>query len=214
MDNAPEWALREGDGMPRRGTALAASLALSLVLAACGGSAGDTPGDAGTATPAPTRAATATPTATAAPTQAATATPTAEPTPTPTATATPEASPTPTETASGATDSSDPVDLVVYLREKTMAMWDVYNTHDADALAAFYEPGYWAEEEDEVRANMRPFRTFGAKIEAEETSPPTEIEPGRWETRHTASFPFGSVKMIFIWEQFDGVWLLTYAEVE
>ena len=72
----------------------------------------------------------------------------------------------------------------------------------------------WAEEEAEVRANLRPFRTFGAKIEAEETSPPTEIEPGKWETRHTGSFPFGSVKMIFIWEQFDGEWLLTYAEAQ
>ena len=93
-----------------------------------------------------------------------------------------------------------------------MQLWEVYNTYDADALAAFYEPGYWAEEEDEVRANLRPFRTFGAKVDAEETSPPTEIEPGKWEIRHTGNFGIGSVKMIFIWEEFDGEWLLTYAE--
>ena len=93
-----------------------------------------------------------------------------------------------------------------------MQLWEVYNTYDADALAAFYEPGYWAEEEDEVRANLRPLRTFGAKIDAEETSPPTEIEPGKWEIRHTGEFGIGSVKMIFIWEEFDGEWLLTYAE--
>jgi len=95
-----------------------------------------------------------------------------------------------------------------------MQMWDVYNTHDPDALKAFYEPGYWAEEEEEVRSNMNPFRTFGIEIRAEETSPPTEIAPGKWETRHTGHFPLGSVKMVFIWEEFEGEWLMTYAEVE
>ena len=93
-------------------------------------------------------------------------------------------------------------------------MWEVYNTYDIDALKAFYEESYFQAEEDELRANIRPFRTFGAKVKAEETSPPMEIAPGKWETRHTGSFPFGSVKMIFIWEEFDGVWLLTYAEPE
>ena len=202
--------------MSPKGIAPAVILALSLVLAACGGSSEETPADEATVAPTPTQAATATPsaeptpTATPSPAQAPTATPSAEPTPT----ATPEASPTPTATAAAEAASGDAVNLVQHLRERTMAMWDVYNTYDADTLATFYEPGYWAEEEDEVRANIRPFRTFGAKVDPEETSPPTEIEPGRWETRHTGSFPFGSVKMIFIWEQFDGEWLLTYAEVE
>ena len=95
-----------------------------------------------------------------------------------------------------------------------MYVWEVYNTYDVDALSTLYEASYWAEKEDEVRANMRPFRTFGAKVDAEETSPPTEIAPGQWEVRHTGSFPFGSVKMIFIWQEFDGEWLLTYAEAQ
>lgn len=197
--------------MLQRGTALAASLALALALAACGGSAEDTTGDGAAATPAPTPAATATPT------EAPTAEPTPASTPTsaPAATGTSAAEPTPTEQATeeaASGDQGDQADIVEHLREKTMQLWEVYNTYDADALAAFYEPSYWAEEEDEVRANLRPFRTFGAKIDAEETSPPTEIEPGKWEIRHTGNFGFGSVKMIFIWEQFDGEWLLTYAK--
>ena len=201
--------------MLTRRTALAAGLALSLVLAACGGSSEEATGEEAAATPASTPVATATPTAEPTPTPEATADEAvATPTPSPSPTDTPTAEPTPTATASGDTASGDPADLVAFLRERTMAMWDVYNTYDVDALSAFYEPGYWAEEEDEVRANLRPFRTFGAKIEAEETSPPTEIEPGKWETRHTGSFPFGSVKMIFIWEQFAGEWLLTYAEAQ
>ena len=216
--------------MFQRATAPALVLALSLALAACGGS----DGDEATATPAPAQTATATPAATAAAptatatpeatttatstaaTQEATATPRAEPTPsataaaqTATATATPQAAATPAEAASGGAP-----DLVEHLRERTMQMWAVYNTYDVDALGTFYEESYWQEEEDEVRANLRPFRTFGAKIDPEETSPPTEIAPGKWETRHDASFPFGSVKMIFIWEEFDGEWLLTYAEPE
>ncbi len=170
--------------MLQRGTALAVGLALALVLAACGGSDGDPPGDEATATPASA----------------------------PVATATPTAEPTPAEAATGEAAAAGGVDIVEHLREKTMQLWEVYNTYDADALAAFYEPGYWAEQEEEVRANLRPFRTFGTKVDAEETSSPTEIEPGKWETKHTASFSFGSVKMIFIWEQFDGEWLLTYAE--
>ena len=188
--------------MLQRGTALAASLALALALAACGGSADEANGDGAAATPAPTPAATATPTEA----------PTAQPTPAPEATGTPAAEPTPTEQATEEAASGDQADIVEHLREKTMQLWEVYNTYDADALAAFYEPSYWAEEEDEVRANLRPFRTFGAKIDAEETSPPTESEPGKWEIRHTGIFGFGSVKMIFIWVQFDGEWLLTYAK--
>lgn len=214
--------------MFQRATAPALILALSLALAACGGSDGDeaaaTPAPAQTATATPAATATA-PTATATPeatttatttaaTQEATATPRAEPTPSATAaaqtaTATPQAAATPAEAASGGAP-----DLVEHLRERTMQMWAVYNTYDVDALGTFYEESYWQEEEDEVRANLRPFRTFGAKIDPEETSPPTEIAPGKWETRHDASFPFGSVKMIFIWEEFDGEWLLTYAEPE
>jgi hypothetical protein len=184
--------------MLRRGTALAAILVLSLALAACGGSGEDAPGDEAAATPTSTPAPTDTP----------------APADTPTATDTPEAQSTPTETASGDAAPGDSTDIAAHLSEKTMQMWEVYNTYDADALSAFYEPGYWQEEEDEVRANLRPFRTFGAKIDAEETSPPTEIAPGQWEVRHTGKFSLGSVKMIFIWEQFDGEWLLTYAEAQ
>lgn len=177
--------------MLRRGAALAAILVLSLVLVACGGSGEDAPGDDAAATPASTPAPTDTPAAT-----------------------TPEAEPTPTETAAAEAASGGSTDIAAHLSEKTMQLWEVYNTYDADALSAFYEPGYWEEEEGEVRANLRPFRTFGAKIDAEETSPPTEIAPGQWEVRHTGKFSFGSVKMVFIWEQFDGEWLLTYAEAQ
>jgi len=198
--------------MLHRGTAPAVILALSLVLAACGGSDGGETGDEASPTPAPTPAATAaTPTAT--PTPQPESTPTATATAA-TATATPEAEATPAATASGGAASGDSIDLVEHLRARTMQMWDVYNTYDIDALKAFYEESYFLEEEDELRANIRPFRTFGAKVDPEETSPPMEIAPGKWETRHTGSFPFGSVKMIFIWEEFDGVWLLTYAEPE
>ena len=41
--------------------------------------------------------------------------------------------------------------------------------------------------------------------------PPKSL-PGKWEIRQTARFSFGSVNMIFIYEEFDGDWLLTYAE--
>ncbi len=102
--------------------------------------------------------------------------------------------------------------MVEHLRDKTMQMWDVYNSHDADALAVFYEPSYWAEQEEEVRSNMAPFSRFNVSISAEETSPPSEIAPGVWETRHKGSFIVGSVNMVFIYEEFDGVWLLTFAE--
>ena len=76
--------------MLTRRTALAAGLALSLILAACGGSGEEATGDEAAATPASTPVATATPTAT----------PTVEPTPTPEATADEAvATPTPTPVA-------------------------------------------------------------------------------------------------------------------
>ncbi len=188
-----------------RRTARTAIVALSLILAACGGSGDEaTEGEAST-TPASTQA----PAAAAADVAA-----TATPAPAATASETPEPDPTPAGGASDEAAPADPAAVAAHLTERTMQMWDVYNTHDPDTLKAFYEPGYWAAEEEEVRSNMNPFRTFGIEIRAEETSPPTEIAPGKWETRHTGHFPLGSVKMVFIWEEFDGEWLLTYAEVE
>ena len=170
----------KGVGMLRMGTALAAILALSLVLAACGEE------------------------------------PTPTPAPTPTATATPEAEPTPADDASGepASTPDEPIDLPEHIREKTAQLWKVYNHYDADGLAVFYEPSYWAEEEKEVRSNLQPFKNFGLEIRPEETSPPTEIEPGKWEFRQTARWDGGSVKMVFIYEEFGGEWLLTYAETD
>ncbi|MCY4616040.1 MAG: hypothetical protein OXC71_06580 [Chloroflexi bacterium] len=179
-------------------------MALSLVLAACGGSADEATEDEASATSASTPAPAAEATSDA-----------ASPTPTsaPAAADTPESEPTPAGSESDEA-APDPAALAEHLRERTMQMWDVYNTHDPDTLKAFYEPGYWAAEEEEVRSNMNPFRTFGIEIRAEETSPPTEIAPGKWEIRHTGHFPLGSVKMVFIWEEFEGEWLMTYAEVE
>ncbi len=191
--------------MPQKVSALAVALALSLALAACGGS----DEDAVTAdTPPP-----------AEPAKTATATPEAEATSTPTASATPEAEPSPTESvsevASAAEDAStEEFDLAEHLREKTMQLWEVYNTYDVDGLKIFYEENYWNEQEKELRSNMEPFKNFGATIAAEETSPPTEIEPGKWELKHHGSFSFGSVDMVFIYEEFDGNWLLTHAESE
>lgn len=165
--------------MLQRGPALAAIVALSLVLAACGGEE-----------------------------------PTPTPAPTPTATATPQVEPTPDESASEEAAAGDPIDLPEHLREKTAQLWEVYNRYDADGLSAFYEPGYWAEEENQVRSNIQPFKSRGLLIAAEETSPPTEIEPGKWQIKQKASWLSGSVKMVFIYEEFEGEWLLTYAETE
>ena len=120
--------------------------------------------------------------------------------------------PTPAENASEEAASDDPVDVAEHLSEKTMQLWEVYNKHDPDALKAFYEENYWKEKEEGIRSNMQPFKTFGITITAEETSPPTEIAPGKWEIRHTGRFPLGSVSMVFIYEEFGGDWLLTYAE--
>ena len=222
--------------MLQRGTALGVILALSLVLAACGGSGEETTGGEASPAPASTQAPTATPRAE--PTAEEAADDEAPPTPAPAdeavddeASATPApadeatddegaedeaaATPSPTEEASdaaGESDSGSAIDIAAYLSERTMHVWDVYNTHDPDLLKELYEPNYWAEQEEAVRDNMRPFRTFGISIRGEETSPPTEIAPGKWEVRHEGHFPLGSIAMIFIWEEFDGEWLLTYAE--
>ena len=130
-------------------------------------------------------------------------------------TATPMPTPTPTESAPAeADDASGDSALAERLSEKTMRLWQVYNTYDIDGLSAFYEETYWAAEEAEIRSNMQPFRNGGITFTARETSPPTEIAPGEWELRHTASFPGGLINMVFIYEEFDGEWLLTHAELE
>ena len=163
--------------MLRRETALAAVFALSVVLAACGGSV-----------------------------EPATETPAAPPS----ASDTPRAEPTPAGDAS----AGDTMDVAEHLREKTMRMWEVYNSYDLDALKAFYEEGYWNEQEEELRSNMAPFQRAGATITAEETSPPTEIAPGKWRIEHVGRFAMGSVNMVFVYEEFGGEWLLTHAEAE
>ena len=184
--------------MRQRATALAAIFALPVIVVACGGSAGETTGDMGAEPTAPTRTVSDTPQAT----------------PTQTTPDTPQDTPTPAGDASGQAPADDPAKMAEHLRDKTMRLWDVYNTHDLDALKAFYEESYWNAKEEEIRSDMQPFKLFGVSIEAEETSPPTEISPGRWETRHVGRFPLGSVNMVFVYEEFGGEWLLTYAEAE
>lgn len=127
--------------------------------------------------------------------------------------------PAPTQAATAAAESAtvqissgESVDLVEHLRAKTFHLWEVYNTHDPDALEIFYSDGYWLEEREEIRSNMQPFKNQGLMFTSEETSPPTEISPGKWETKHTARFPGGLVNMVFIYEEFEGEWLLTFAK--
>ena len=178
--------------------ALAMVMALALVLVACGGSSDDAAVEPAVepalVTDAPT-------TADPAPT-----TPTEAPAPT----VEPPAEPTPAPVADAASDA--PEDTAAYISRRAMDLWDVYNTYDLEALMTFYEANYWAEREEEIRKNIEPFKLFGASISAEETESPTEIEPGKWRVRHLGSFTLGSVDMVFIYEQFDGEWLLTYAE--
>ena len=201
-----QMLIHEGNFMLQKATALAVILALSLVLVACGETGQESTSDNAPETPTPTQAPTATPQIEPTPTQAPTATPQIEPTPTQAPTATPLTEP--------ASPSIDPIDIPEHLREKTTQFWEAYNKYDLDALKTFYEENYWNEQEEEVQSNMQPFKNFGMKIAAEETSPPTEIAPGKWEIRQTASFSVGSIKMLFIYEEFDEDWLLTYAEAQ
>ncbi len=204
--------------MLQTGTALTAILVLSIFLAACGGALEVTVSKE-TANPEPTTASTVVPPAE--PTPAPDPTPRAEPTPaekstggeasgTSAPTAIPQVEPSPTEEPA----PDEPVDVAEHLSEKTMRLWDVYNMHDPDLLEEFYSADYWKEEENEVRSNMEPFKNRGLTFTAEETSPPTEIEPGKWEVKHTARFQGGAVNMVFIYEEFDGDWRLTYAKPE
>ena len=105
-------------------------------------------------------------------------------------------------------------ETAAYLSQRTMELWAVYNTYDLPGLRAFYEERYWLEEEEELRRNMAPFESRGVTFTAEETSPPRQIEPGKWELKHAVRFSGGSLNMRFVYERFDGEWLLTYAENE
>ena len=118
----------------------------------------------------------------------------------------------PADSATMQASSGESVDLVEHLRAKTFHLWEVYNTHDPDALEIFYSDDYWLEEREEIRSNMQPFKSQGLVFTSEETSAPTEISPGKWETKHTARFPGGLVNMVFIYEEFEGEWLLTFAK--
>ena len=120
-----------------------------------------------------------------------------------------DAPPAPTEPL-----SAEQQELADHLSARTMELWDVYNTYEVEDLRQFYEASYWEDEKEELRRNMEPFRKRDTVFEAEETSPPREIEPGKWQLKHKARFNGSSVSMTFIYEQFDGEWLLTYAEAD
>ena len=172
--------------MLQKETSLAAILALFLILPACGGSAQEAPGGEASEALAPAQ----------------------------TISDTPRVEPTSTEDASGEATSADSIDIAEHLSEKTMHLWEVYNTYDPDALKAFYEEDYWNEKVEQIRLDMQPFKNRGMTFAAEETSPPTEIASGKWEIKHTARFTGGSVNIVFIYENFGGQWLLTYAEAQ
>ena len=110
--------------------------------------------------------------------------------------------------------SAEDAELAAHLSEKTMLLWEYYNDYNLESLRTLYEPNYWLSEEEELRHNMEPFERRNIKFTAEETSPPTEIEPGIWQVKHKASFSGGSVRMKFLYEEFDGEWLLTHAETD
>lgn len=171
----------------QRPTLLAVILALSLVMVACGGSSEEETDESPSEAPATTQV-----DAGANQKVPTTAEASAE------------------EAASAQSDDSS--DIAEHLRQRTMELWEVYNKHDIDGLKAFYEEDYWNEQEEEIRSSIQLFKLLGVQISVEETSPPTEMEPGKWETRHKGSFPLGSLNMVFIYEEFDGEWLLTYAE--
>lgn len=197
--------------MVRRLIALAFILALSLVSAACGGSDDGSTGSAATEPAAPSA-----PAAASTPAEAP-----AQPVASPSAAAASEPEPAsesaPVETpapASGSASSDPPVDIAAYLSQRTMDFWDAYNTHDLDKLKVFYTEDYWNQQRESIESNMQPFKLFGASITGEETEAPTVIEPGKWRIRHLGKFTLGSVNMLFIYEEFDGEWLLTYAEAQ
>ncbi len=110
--------------------------------------------------------------------------------------------------------SAEDAELAAHLSEKTMLLWEYYNNYDLESLRTLYEPNYWLSEEEELEHNMEPFEKRNIKFTAEETSPPTEIEPGIWQVKHKARFSGGSLNMKFLYEQFDGEWLLTHAELD
>ena len=182
--------------MLQRGTALAVILALSPVLAACGGSSGLRPAMR------PRKAST--------PTQAFSYVPLAEPTPEQAAPVTPQVELTPAESASAPTAGLS--DLTKHIRQRMAHLWEVYNLYDGEALKALYEENYWAEREEQVLYDSANFEKFELKITPEELTPPTEIAPCKWETAHRGHFLGGSVDVVFIFEEFDGEWLLTLAE--
>lgn len=199
--------------MLRRGTAPAATLLLLFLLAACGGSDGEST-DA-TVSEAPATTVSEPPREEPAPGESPSReapTTTASETPAPKAPEPAQEEPESAEEASREDASADTSDLVQYLSEKTMQLWDAYNAYDLDALKAFYEESYWEEQEEEVRSNMQPFKDRGVTFTPEETSPPTETAPGEWEVKHTVRFSGGAVNMVFIYERFGEDWLLTYAE--
>ena len=110
--------------------------------------------------------------------------------------------------------TDEQAEIAAYLSERTMYLWDVYNTYVLENLRQFYAASYWETEQEDLRRNMEPFKSRGTVFRAEETSPPREIEPGKWEIKHKARWNGSAVDMKFIYEQFDGEWLLTYAEVD
>jgi len=136
------------------------TLVLSVVLAACGGDAEEALDGAVVETPVSVQTVpdtTQVEPETAEAIETAEAVETTEPVETAEAVETAEVGET-TEPASGEAVSGDP-EIVEHLRQKTMQLWEVYNTHDADALEVFYEETYWKEQEEEIRSNMESFRT-------------------------------------------------------
>ena len=182
--------------MLQRRTALAVILALSLVVAACGGSSDDSTEVAASESSTST--------------QPAADTPQVEPTPEQAAPVTPQVEPIPAESASAPADS--PSDTAEVIRQRMADLWEVYNLYDGEALKALYEENYWAEREEQVLYDLANFEKFELKITPEELTPPTEIAPGKWERAHRGYFLGGSVDVVFVFEEFDGEWLLTLAE--
>lgn len=115
----------------------------------------------------------------------------------------------PPNPAPGGSGSPDEVDAIRLMAKE---YWAALNDYDAHRALPMLEPGYRAEEEEQIRKDIGRMKIFRVKLGVSEDTPPTLNEDGDYETYINLETPIDTRRVLMRFSHINNQWLITYSD--
>ena len=119
----------------------------------------------------------------------------------------PPRSPTRTEPS-----DSSPEQDAAEIRQIAEAYWEALNEYDVDHAITMLEPGYRAQEEEQIRKDIGTMKLFRVKLEVSEETPPTSNADGDYETYLSMKTPVDTRRVLMVFRRIDGQWSIVFSD--